>query len=83
MPKQKFKIEKNVPMPAKCNVPPLPLDELGVGDSFVYKTTSERDHAVIRQRITRFQKKHFPARFSLYREGEGKLRIHRVEDAPK
>lgn len=78
---QKFKIEKNVPMPVRSQVPPLPLGELDVGQSFVYELEDERDHAVIRQRLTRFQKRNPPVRFSMNRIDETKVRIHRIEDA--
>lgn len=80
MSKAKFKIEKNIPMPVRSQVPPLPLGDLKVGDSFVYEMKGDGDHAVIRQRLTRYQKRNPPCRFSMHRVDERKVRIHRIED---
>jgi hypothetical protein len=77
----KIKIEKNVPMPTRSNVPELPLDQMEVGDSFAYELQGDKDYAVVRQRLTRYQKSNPPVRFSMKKVSETEVRVHRIEDA--
>ena len=77
----KIKIEKNVPLPvAPTKLPPLPLDAMKVGDSFKLKTVSHTDQGTIRQRLSRYQIMNPNKRFTVRRDGEGFLRVFRVED---
>jgi len=73
-----FRIENDVPLPLRSNQPPWPLEKLQVGESFRVELTP-REIPAMRQRISRFQKKYPPKRFSLVRDGET-MRVFRIED---
>ena len=77
----KIKIENSVPLPRLSNVPPLPLDKMKEGDSFVIEANTKADLATIRQRTHRYQTKYPPVRFSVWREDESHVRVFRVSDA--
>lgn len=80
---QKIRIEKNVPMPTRSAIPPLPLEDMEIGDSFALRASGTRDHNVIRQRLHRFQRNNPPRKFSMRTVDDETVRIFRVEDAPK
>ena len=80
---QKIKIEKNVPLPTRSIIPPLPLEEMQVGDSFALKASGTREHNAIRQRLHRFQQSNPPKKFSMRTIDDKTVRIFRVENAPK
>jgi hypothetical protein len=73
-----IKIEKNVPLPAR--VPPLPLDKLKIGDSFLVPLKNKSDKAAIRQRLHRFQLNNVPVCLSMQKEGDNAVRVYRIKD---
>ena len=76
----KIKIETGIPYP-KSDLPPLPLSEMSVGDSFKLKLVDpEKEKKAVRQRLSRFQDMHEPTRFSLRSLSEHEIRVYRVED---
>jgi hypothetical protein len=80
MSKSKFTIEKNVPMPVKNMLPDFPLDDMEIGDSFVVNLVVERDRSAVRQRLSRYQQRNPPKRFSAHIISENVVRVHRVHD---
>lgn len=78
--KAKIRIEKNVPLPIRSVVPPLPLEEMEIGDSFKLELEDEKDRGTVRQRLFRFQAKNPPKRFSMCSISDTTVRVFRVED---
>ena len=77
-----IKIEKNVPLPVSSVVPPLPLNLMKVGDSFVVPIKTEIDQNTVRQRVWRYKNSNPPAQFSVRIWDDGKsIRVFRKEDA--
>ena len=77
----KIQIENDVPIPVRSDVPPLPLDEMVVGDSIVVPITKSQEKGTIRQRIHRYQLTHPPAKFSMITKDEHSVRVFRIEDS--
>lgn len=75
-----IRIEKDVPMPVRSNIPELPLEKMEIGESFVLKLSTPSDPSTLRQRIHRFQKNNPPKKFSMRKIDDGSVRIFRVED---
>ena len=80
MSKAKFQIEKGVPMPVKSMLPDFPLDDMEIGDSFVVNLVEERDRNAVRQRLSRYQMRNKPKKFSAITISENVVRVHRVHD---
>jgi len=77
------KIEKDVPFPARVQLPPLPLDDMLINDSFKVNVTSGSETASLSQRLQRFQKMNHPKRFSIRRINQDTVRVFRREDFTK
>lgn len=75
-----FPIESNVPLPQTYEIPPLPLDDMAIGESFVVEYDQDTHKQMLRQRLQRFQRSHPPKRFSLRTLNPYTVRIFRVED---
>lgn len=76
----KIKIESGIPYPAPT-IPPLPLENMKVGDSFKLTLKNpEKEKSVVRQRLSRFQEKNEPARFSMRSISKDEIRVYRMED---
>ena len=75
-----IKIEKNVPLPMRSKVPPLPLEQLAVGDSFLLKVKDKTFRATVRQRLYRHQKANPNVRLSMRTVDKDTVRIFRLED---
>lgn len=73
-------IEKNVPMPQRTRLPELPFGEMEVGDSFLVPLQMQDSQSVasLRQRVSRFQRRNEPKKFSTVKS-EGGMRVFRVE----
>ena len=74
-----IKIEKNIPVPQRSRIPPLPLGAMDVGDSFKAPIASSDQKGVssLRQRVSRFQKDYPTMRFSVVIDGDS-MRVFRV-----
>ena len=78
----KIKIENSIPLPSLLsNIPPLPLGEMKIGDSFLVKVDSKSDQSTIRQRTHRYRVKHPSVRFSVWKEDDKHVRVFRIADA--
>lgn len=77
-----IKIETGVPVWQDDPLPPFPLGEMEVGQSFVLSLQDENQKRTVRQRLSRFQSNNPPQRFVMKTTKEDKLkvRVHRVED---
>lgn len=80
MSKSKFVIEKNVPLPVRNTIPDFPLEEMQVGDSFVVTVTTDRERSSVRQRLSRYQVRNRPIRFSTISLNPRTVRVFRVKD---
>jgi len=62
-----IKIEKNIPVPTRSKIPPLPLGEMEIGDSFRAPVSADNAKEVssLRQRVARYQRSHPQKRFSV------------------
>ncbi len=74
-----IKIEKNVPVPQRSRIPPLPLADMAIGDSFKapIKSADQKGVSSLRQRVSRFQKSYPTMRFSVVIDGEN-MRVFRI-----
>lgn len=76
-----IQIEKNIPVPQRSKIPPLPLAEMEIGDSFLAPVDSSNTKEVgsLRQRVARFQKSNSHKRFSVViDEKEQRMRVFRI-----
>lgn len=78
-----IQIEKNVPVPDRRRFPPLPLDEMEIGDSFVLEISDHKGKLALGQRLYRFQIKNWPKKFGYTTIDDERVRIFRTKDAPK
>ncbi len=78
---KRFQIDKHVPLPERSNLPPLPLNDMEIGDSFLLDTPGKNDKSALRARLWRYQNNNQPKRFSMIREADNEqVRIHRTHD---
>jgi len=75
-----IKIEKNVPFPSRIELPPLPLEQMQVSDSFMIECGLGKEVNALRQRLQRFQRNNPPKRFSVRRVDDERVRVFRRED---
>jgi hypothetical protein len=77
-----LKIVSDVPLPARTKLPPLPLAEMNIGDSFFVEIDQSDARLVqmLRQRASRFQRdSKEAAKFSVCREGADGMRVFRIQ----
>lgn len=76
------KIEKNVPIPERNNLPDLPLQDMEIGDSFMIEMETDNNSRAVqtlRQRVSRFQTQNPNLRFRVMRDVTEKgMRVFRV-----
>ena len=77
---EKIEIKSDLPMPVRSDVPPLPLQDMKVGQHIVVPAVSKNEIGTIRQRINRYQLANEPAKFSMSVISEEEVRIFRIED---
>lgn len=76
-----IQIEKNIPVPQRSKIPPLPLGEMDIGDSFLapVEASNAKEVSSLRQRVARFQKANHDKRFSVViDENEKRMRVFRI-----
>jgi len=74
-------IEKGIPLPERAKLPPLPLAEMEIGDSFLIEIKKHNHYTALVQQVQRFQKKHLPKKFSIRKvPATENVRVFRVED---
>lgn len=69
-------IEDNVPEPE--TLPPLPLEDMKIGQSFVVTIKNETQRTTLMQRIYRFKKENPPANFTSRKVGAQEYRVWRI-----
>ena len=77
-----IRIEKNVPIPKRAELPDLPLNQMEIGNSFVLDI-DDSGRGALRQRIYRYQKSNWPKRFRVSKIDDEAVRVHRIADYTK
>ena len=77
-----IQIDKNIPVPARTKIPPLPFEDMDVGDSFLAPVEADNTRMIqaLRQRVARFQRKNPKFRFSVLRDTQhNMMRVFRIQ----
>lgn len=77
-----IQIEKNIPVPVRTKMPPLPFADMDVGDSFLAPVEADNTSMIqaLRQRVARFQRKNPKYRFSVVRDAQhNMMRVFRIQ----